>query len=236
MGTNGNGNGHAIPREDDGESGETHAIPLPSSPVEVAEYVRAAVETSTRTASDLTALRGELRGAWREQAETNGMVLAALARIEHTTTTTRALAEETALRVAVLARDADVTDRTVADLRKAVAAKGTGYSPRDAAALARLEAKVEVLEKRSDRIEADVDDTQRRAVVDLAEARAKLASVADVAEESREVRREERDDRRHTKRWALGLVGAVVLAVVTTLLGVKATAPVEHEPAAHESK
>ena len=239
MATNGNGNGHAIPREDVSEGGEEHAIPLPSSPLEIAEYAREAIEGGRRMAGDLSAMRDELRKAWREQAEINGQILSSLARQERQSQQTHALVEETAIRVAAISRNVRQTDGDVADLRKAVAARGTGYSPADAAALARLEAKVESLEKRADkaeskidRVEDDVDDSRQMAAVSLAEARAKLASVADVVDEKREERREEREDTRHTKRWALGLVGAVVLAIVSALVGAKVTAPEIHEPAA----
>ena len=96
MATNGNGNGHAhpVPREDDDsdtDSSEGHVLPLPSSPLEIAEYVREAIEGGRRMAGDLSALREELRKAWREQAETNGIVLSSLARQERQSQQTHAL-------------------------------------------------------------------------------------------------------------------------------------------------
>jgi hypothetical protein len=87
----------------------------------------------------------------------------------------------------------------------------------DAVARAKLEAKVEFLEKRTDELHEDVEDTQRREVA-AAVARAKeLESHA--SHHDLELVKEDRADKRETKRWALGLVGAVVLAVLSAVLG-----------------
>jgi len=193
-------------------------------------------------------LNGNLARFNLEIGDRDGVFMSTLLRMERKQEDMMALAQGTAARVARLDEQRDLPISEIDKLKREVDTikiHNRSGSKRDAAAIARLEAKVEILEKEHEKLEEDVEDTQKRQASEAiakareldAEVRAKeamlRASHADLVKEDRaekrDVHKDIREDRRHTKMWALGIIGAIVMALATALitakLGIKADSP-----------
>jgi hypothetical protein len=175
----------------------------------------------------------------QEQAERDGIIMAALARIEDNGKFTRALAETTAVRLARLDNEKEVRNDDLIRVRRATTATAiqlADLDKREAAGRAKLDAQVAALEKNDDRIVSELGDTESR-MID-ATVRAEATRVAMVSQH--EILKEDRADQRVGKQteetqkhavhmWKLGLIGMVTIIVVSAIVS-RVTASTVHLP------
>ena len=156
-----------------------------------------------------------------------------------------ALSLGTATRVARIDMEKDIR---VEDMRrvvresKAISIQLAELDKREAVNATKSATRVEALEKRDEDMQEEIENTGQRNIDKLLETktavlevRARLESSADLDKEKVAERREEsheaRADRRSVRVWALGLVGAVVLLVLSTVLAWRFGVASVHPPA-----
>lgn len=195
----------------------------------LAQHLRIAYRRASESQRAIGTLRDDL-------ADRDALILKSLGAIQSEQQTQRALLQTVAVRVARLDNEGDVTQQQVRGLRALVdrtKAANRSDDPRTAAQIARLEAKVEMLERHTTKLETDVETTQQR---EIAAAIAKAAQLESVqrANDNSEVS-EVRKDRRALRQWALGIIGALILAAASALLGsrVAPVSPPTSTPGAH---
>lgn len=187
--------------------------------VGIEQRLRVALRVGIVNKRGVAGLRGEL-------AERDALILKSLAAIHGEQQTQRALLQTVAVRVARLDNEGDVTQQDVRGLRalvERVKAANRSDDPRTAAQIARLEAKVEMLERHTTKLETDVETTQQREIA-AAVAKAAQLETAKSANDNSAVA-EDRKDRRATKEWVLKILGALILLAASAFAGSKISTP-----------
>ena len=174
-----------------------------------------------------------------EQAERDGVIMSALARIEDNGKYTRALAERTAVVVHRIDNEKEVRNDDLIRLRRTVntaTIQLADLNTREAAGRAKLDAQIAALEKNDDRLKTELDDTESRMIDATVKAETVRASMVS----QHELVREDRADARATKHtektqehavqmWKLGLIGMVTIIVVSAIVS-RVTASTVHVP------
>ncbi len=231
---NGNGNGHAI-QSDDRDYSDT-------------EVIRAAFVANAEEHDALREADGDI-------AEGIGALAGGIARIEAASRVQYSLSELSAIHIRELndARRSDneerrsserVTKKQILDLRAELTefrARGGSLDPEEIRARARLESKVEHLQKATEELEEDVEDTKRqdlrKAIEAAARANAGEAEArAAMRASSNEIVLEKKATWSRREQWLLSLVAAAVLLALSTYLGMRtaAPAPTHQTPPAQE--
>lgn len=206
--------------------------------VEISEFAAASIEGHSTTHTQIAGLRGALGGEVSDRARQDGVVLAALARMEKKLDESYALAQVTATRVQRLDNERELPISMLNGLEKdidLIKRHNLQRDKREAVARAKLEERLNSLSKKTEEVEDDVEDTGQRLInltleqarkieADLrareAEARASLSEIQD---EQREIDKERRDDTRWWTRqriaWAVAIGMALWSAALATGVG-----------------
>jgi hypothetical protein len=246
-GNNGNGNGGThvakddraehladedTPRDQGWKSGdfknpETVKLAL----IEVSSYAEEAIRNNRANAREVRRIAKE-QGALTEG---QGQMMAVLARIDRRTELTE---ERTRGLTFKLGRNEELTEAHREWLREhekrieAIQSRNDKIDAEEAAKHARLEAAVANLKEDVEDLEEEVEGSKNQRIVTAEQATATLAAevfrakLASVNDEARDTRADFREEKRHhreesskLKWWALGIVGAIVLAGAAAGIG-----------------
>jgi hypothetical protein len=192
----------------------------------LAEHARLSVAARTQLAQ-------QVASAALESAGREGQILGVLSRLERQGQLTHAAIEGVAARVARLEHGAAPSDAELDAVKKQVArvaARNAEIDKREAVRAAKIETRVDAIERSLAEAREDLSQTGERYVADIiararsVEAEVKVKEAALAAAKDEEAK-EGREAKRYWARWVAGIVGAIALAVVSAWAGSRRTKP-----------